>query len=257
MERRPSMSKGSVLETNVHGLKRYIPKPIRRQIRQECGFGCVICGLAIAQYEHIDPPFASAMTHDPRKMALLCAGCHDRVTRGHLSKQTVLEARAAPRTFARGFARNAFDFKHPFELYIGDSHLRDVRCVVKRGSDEWFVIEPAEAPEAPPRLSAKFFGPNGHVELEIAENEWRCASGVWDLKVEGPVIELRTQPREIMLRLKARPPYGLEIERLRMKYHDSGILIEADGSVCLTLRGTEVRMTGSDIVRADAVFNLA
>jgi len=61
-----------VNEINIHGLSRTIPEGIKRQVRQECGFGCVVCGLAIATYEHIDPPFKTAKDHDPSKIAYLC-----------------------------------------------------------------------------------------------------------------------------------------------------------------------------------------
>jgi len=57
--------------TNKHGLPRHIPPEIKRAIRQACGFGCVTCGSAIGQYEHIDPEFAEATSHDPEKMAYL------------------------------------------------------------------------------------------------------------------------------------------------------------------------------------------
>ena len=57
---------------NQYGLTRTIPEDIKRQVRQACGFGCVCCGLAIATYEHIDPEFHFAESHDPDKMAYLC-----------------------------------------------------------------------------------------------------------------------------------------------------------------------------------------
>lgn len=63
-------------ETNRHGLSRYIPPNIKRTIRKQCGFGCVVCGVAFSMYEHIDPEFCDAKEHDPNKMELLCGSCH-------------------------------------------------------------------------------------------------------------------------------------------------------------------------------------
>jgi hypothetical protein len=77
---------------NKLGLSRAIPEAIRRKIRQDSGFGCVICGLAIASYEHIDPEFHEATEHDPDKMTFLCEGCRSRVTRGVWSKDKVWKA---------------------------------------------------------------------------------------------------------------------------------------------------------------------
>jgi len=243
------------MTTNIHGLDRNIPEPIRRQVRQECGFGCVICGLAIAQYEHIDPTFADAEVHDPKKIALLCANCHDRITRGIWSKDFVLRARKNPKTFQQGYARDVFQYENPFDLVVGDSHFDNIRCIVRTSSgEEWFTIEPSETQEGPPRLSAKFFGPKGMLELEIIRNEWSCPTNLWDLKTEGQVLEVRRAPGEIALRLKARPPHGLEIQRLKMLFNGTGIEVKNDGTMRLVVNGAEIEMNTSDVSNADAVF---
>jgi len=169
----------------------------------------------------------------------------------------VLLARNSPITFSQGFTKDAFDFRDPFDLFVGDNCFRDVRCIVRMSTgEEWLTIEPPEAPGAPPCLSAKFFGPTGIPELEILRNEWRCSTGVWDLKVSGPIMEVRNTPHQVMLRLKARPPHGLEIQYLNMVFHQAGIVVETDGAVCLSIEGTEIRMSGSDVTSADAVFSL-
>jgi hypothetical protein len=216
-----------------------------------------MCGLAITQYEHIDPPYAEATSHDPAKIALLCGSCHDRVTRGMWSKHKVLEARLAPITFAKGYARDAFDFKVPFELFFGGNCFTDVCCIVRKSTgEEWFSIEPPEATGAPPRLNAKFFGSNGQPELEIYQNEWRCTTGVWDLEVYGSIIEIRAAPRKVMLRLRAMPPHGLELQYLDMIFQDTGILVDQHGTIHLSVAGTQIKMKGTEVAGADAVFNL-
>ena len=62
-------------ETNQHGLSRNIPAEVRRVLRAEAGFGCVKCGRAFAEYEHIEPEFASAREHAPKDMALCERTC--------------------------------------------------------------------------------------------------------------------------------------------------------------------------------------
>lgn len=213
--------------------------------------------MAISQYEHIDPPYAKATTHDPEKIALLCGSCHDRITRGMWSKEKVIEARLAPITFVKGYARDAFDFKVPFELFIGDNCLTDIRCIVRKSTgEEWFSIEPPEAVGAPPRLNVKFFGLDGQPELEIYQNEWKCTTGVWDLEVRGPVIEIRIAPRKVMLRLRSKPPHGLELRYLDMIFQGTGILVDEYGTVTLSMAGTQIQMKGTEVASSDAVFNL-
>src|SRR5437016_5533012 len=103
-------------ELNKYGLTRRPPAEVRRQIRQECNFGCVCCGLAIAQYEHIDPEFHEAKEHDPAKMAYLCGGCHDRVTRGVWSKAKVKADRKQPWAKQKGHCHDAFDIGADFPV---------------------------------------------------------------------------------------------------------------------------------------------
>ena len=79
-------------EVNQHGLSRYIPADVRRDVRHRSKFGCVVCRRGFYQYEHIDPPFEDAESHDPDHICCLCGSCHDSVTRGHLSKAMVIAA---------------------------------------------------------------------------------------------------------------------------------------------------------------------
>lgn len=65
--------------------------------------------VAVCVYEHIDPEFKDAQEHDPACMALLCGGCHDRVTRGYLSKQTVSRCRKDPWCLSNGRCHDSFD----------------------------------------------------------------------------------------------------------------------------------------------------
>jgi len=69
------------MDVNKHCLKREIPAAVKRTVRQACGFGCMVCGEAIYEYEHIDPEFAEAKEHSPDAIGLLCPTCHARVTR--------------------------------------------------------------------------------------------------------------------------------------------------------------------------------
>ena len=82
------------IKTNQHGLKRQIPPDVAFQVRSECGFGCVVCGNAVYEYEHIDPPFAEAKQHEAARIALVCGGCHSPKTRGFTSADLI---KAAPR----------------------------------------------------------------------------------------------------------------------------------------------------------------
>jgi len=77
---------------NQHGLVRHIPEAVKREVRKRSKNGCVVCRSLVYDYEHIDPAFTDARTHDPEKICLLCPGCHAEVTRGRLAKSQVTRA---------------------------------------------------------------------------------------------------------------------------------------------------------------------
>ena len=107
----------NMTEKNKHGLSRTIPGPVKRIIRQRCGFGCVICGLGFYDYEHFDPDFADATEHNPEGMTLLCSQCNQSRGRGRLSRETVAKANKNPKCLREGYANEMFDFhSEPIEI---------------------------------------------------------------------------------------------------------------------------------------------
>ena len=240
---------------NKYGLTDYIPAEVRRAVRRECGFGCVICGLAITQYEHFDPPFEEARAHHPAGIALLCGGCHDKKTRGFWSVSKVVEAHRSPITFKNGYARDAFDLRSPFVLRIGSSSFEDVSTIVRTHDGEyWFKIEEPEAKGAPIRLSVVFFDKSGHLSLEIQENEWRCFSGQWDTEAKDRTITVRRSPGDIVLEVVAEPPHGIHLTRLAMQKGDLGISVERNGRLTLTRAGGITTFEENLASGADAIF---
>jgi hypothetical protein len=119
---------------NKFGLSRDIPDPLKREARQACGFGCVICGASIVEYEHFDPDFAEAREHNPARIALLCPSCHANVTRKFWPKEKVKTARLAPRCKQTNFSWGAFDFgqRHPTIRFAG-TLLRNCQIPVAAG----------------------------------------------------------------------------------------------------------------------------
>ena len=82
---------------NRHGLKRHIPSKVSEKIRRDAGFGCIVCGDLVVEYEHIEPSFADAIEHDPEKMTLLCPKHHSRVTKGLISKKQIWKYKENPK----------------------------------------------------------------------------------------------------------------------------------------------------------------
>lgn len=62
-----------------------VPLPVKRQLRQEAGFGCCVCGLPIIQYHHIIPR-AIEEHNRPEDMMIFCPNHHDAATKGAMTE---------------------------------------------------------------------------------------------------------------------------------------------------------------------------
>jgi len=230
-------------DINKHGLRRYIKASVRREIRQHDGFGCILCGSAIYTYEHIDPVFEEATVHDPDKIALLCAGCHDRVTRGILSKETVKAAKKNPKCLRDGFSFGPFDIgaKYPI-VKIGTLTVLETPKIISILDDSVLEIEPPEFEGGPFRLSALLSNAKGEEILRIDKNEWKTPTLNWDVEVKGARIIVRNALGDIAVILRTDPPHSIILEQLNM-YH-RGATITAN----VTTNSMEVTdSTGSSI----------
>src|SRR4051794_8026602 len=89
-----------------------IPRPDARQIRQRCGFGCVMCGLPLYEYDHLDG-WANTYSHDPERVTLLCDKHHREKTGGLLPESLVEQANARPSNLQNTVSK-------PYSLYYGE-----------------------------------------------------------------------------------------------------------------------------------------
>lgn len=206
-------------EKNKHGLSRYIPEPVRREIRQRCGFGCVICGLGFYDYEHFAPDFAEATEHNPNGMTLLCSQCNQKRARGRLSAQTVAVANADPQCRKQGFANEMFDFhSEPIEVFFAGVSFYNCQHLIVVNDRPILSVQPPSVPGSPVRLSGVFCDAIGRESLKIKENEWFVDSDYWDVECIGSRITIRSALGEIVLVLRMNAPNGLIVERINMLF---------------------------------------
>ncbi len=71
---------------------RNIPLPIQREVRQRCGFGCVICGFPLYEYDHLKG-WPNVQEHIASDITLLCDKHHREATSGLLPREKVIEAK--------------------------------------------------------------------------------------------------------------------------------------------------------------------
>lgn len=76
-----------------------IPEPLKRQVRQRCGFGCVICGVPVYHYDHLEE-YSRVRVHEPDNLVLLCPNHHQDKTSHRLPKALLTKAAANPRNLS-------------------------------------------------------------------------------------------------------------------------------------------------------------
>lgn len=234
---------------NRFGLGRDIPSSIKREVRRRDGFGCVICGKAIYDYEHIDPEFSQASAHLADGIVLLCISCHGKKTRGFLSKATILKAKNNPKCRQQGFSFEEFDVGTDFpEIALGALNARNVTTLIEINGDSIFSIRPPLFENLPFRISAHLTNPDGTTVLKIEDNEWQSPIENWDVETGGGRIVIRRGPGDIILALRCEPPNRLVIERINMAYQGTIIRGREHDNVTITSpSGTKIALQSVSI----------
>lgn len=209
----------------------------------------MICGLAVYQYEHFDPPYEDASAHSSEGITLLCGSHHDKRTRGLLSSETVAEANANPWSKREGHSYDVFDTgPMPPSIVLGSVEFkcRDYAVALEtHGSPH--VLLGARAPEevgGPFRLSAMLCNENGSEILRIRDNEWSVFASSWDVEVVGRKITIRNGPGDVALRLRAESRDQLVVEHLRMFYKGVRVTCDEERGILLS-DGNSVHDLGS------------
>lgn len=215
------------MKKNKHGLPRYIPTPVRQNIRKQCGFGCVVCGFGITQYEHIDPEYKDAHEHDPLKMALLCGSCHDKVTRKIWSKVKIKKALASPKCLDNGYTSDIFDIGESIpSVEIGDSIWIDTPIIVQVQRVNILELKRSTENTGSIELSALFCNDQDEEVFRINKNIWQGDIRNWDIETVGQTITIRKSHKEVALKITINPKGMIIIDKINMTFKKSRIIGE-------------------------------
>lgn len=202
-------------DINKHGLPRDIPTYIKRQVRQRCGYGCVVCGKLFCQYHHFNPTFNEATAHVADGITLLCPFHHDQITNGRVSEDFISRHNANPYSVKNSNSKYLFeDLSYPLEVALGGLvFISPEGCLLRVDDNEVFSINNPPK-ENKPLITASFFSSSGNT-LKVVENEIIASTGSWDIETQGREIVIRDAPRDVFLHLKFTPPKRIEVIRLK------------------------------------------
>jgi hypothetical protein len=224
---------------NKYGLSRDIPSDVKRTVRQNSGFGCVVCGLSLYAYDHIDPPWAEAREHLPDRICLLCPNHHARKEKG-LSTQAIKAAYQAPWAKRIGYSHDP-EFRtcqRPLKLRLGNLVFNDPHEVLRVGGKLLLAVEDLE--EEHLALSGRFYDRTGQLLLEICRNEWRCQAGNWDVERVANSLVIREKAHKLSLQVIAESDHFLTFDNIAMNYMDVGLVTNKGDPIEISYKGKPV-----------------
>jgi hypothetical protein len=197
--------------------RRHIPAEVQRKVRQECYFGCVVCGVLPYHYDHFDVAFKDAEAHDPSKIALLCPNHHQEKTSKRLSDELIAQRRIhpwnkdAPRRWHPVLAPG------PFKLRFGGTVLYDNGEGVLINGKKLIDVQPPKNDDESWSLTGDLRNATGKQSLVIRDSEVLVHTGMWDVEMTGQTLTVRSGPGMLTARLILDGPQNMVIvDRLQM-----------------------------------------
>lgn len=225
-----------------------IPMPVKRKVRQGCGFGCVVCGLPLYEYDHL-VPYSEVKAHDPQNLVLLCDRHHREKTAGLLSRSQVAAAHALPYNVQ-------MEESYPYGL-----HYEGASCEALVGSNKIVWPELVDGSvvagiliddtpiigfavdEGRLLLTVQLLNDANELLLQIVESELTFSMSSWDVEFAGNRLTIRHAPEDIFVKLAFEPPYRVVIDRGR--FWRNGVELKVTPQELLIAGG--IQMAGVEI----------
>lgn len=245
---------------NAYGLTRPPSAPVCKAIREKCGFGCVVCGSAIVDYEHFNPEFKDAKSHDVDGMILLCPN-HHRSKGAFISRSTIAQAAAAPYCKQNGFAWVPLDLSNTTTL-IGPFIVLNCSVVLELEGEPVIWFNPPEEQGGPNRLNLILRDEAGADLVRIVDNVWSASPEARDVKLTsgdaGGRLEVHDEYGPVF-KAQVYPPHSVEIEVFRSwkNGHHYAIGRDKSGKAVVSKDGDLIMAYGSDNLVSSGCFAAA
>ena len=220
-----------------------IPGPMKRTVRQRCGFGCIICGLPLYEYDHMIE-YSIVNEHKAENLTLLCDKHHREKTNKLLSLEQVIEANKSPYNIING--QNS-----PYLLNFAGTDfsviLGDVRQSVPNVNPENDFIIPFLVNNKKlisfEIISGKLFfnlillDTENNLILKIVENELVYNAEQWDIEFIGRRLKIRTGLGKIIFDIEFLIPNSVQIYKAEFNCDGYWLKVENGG---FTARGFNI-----------------
>jgi len=209
---------------------RNIPLPIQREVRQRCGFGCVICGMPLYEYEHMEG-WAIVQRHNADEITLLCDQHHREKTAGLLPKEAVCAANGNPYNLREGISK-------PYDLHFSGKQAEVLiggngfTCEDQGYGTAMIPISVDGTPligfilaDDHLLLNLVIFDEFNCPVLHIKNNQLFYSTSPWDIQLVGKKLSVREARRKILIEIEFQPPNKVVINRGRFLRNGVEILV--------------------------------
>lgn len=207
-----------------------IPEPLKREVRQKCGFGCVICGIPVYHYDHIDE-YSKVKSHDLANLVLLCPNHHQDKTSHRLPKEKLDRAASTPRNlsyprsspyqfFMTGSQTNLWVGSNLFSFQFSEAASNIFTAIQISGRSVMSI----QHEDGNLLLNLVLSDRAGKEVLQIERGELIISTGVWDYRIEGRVVEIRSEAAKIDVKFSFLDD-GIRIDRGLFWANDRGVMV--------------------------------
>lgn len=234
---------------------RDIPDEIKREVRQRCGFGCVICGKPLYQYEHM-PGFANVLRHRAEEITLLCPDHHAEKTNKLLPVEVVERANADPYNKRAGVSPAYF------------LNFSGTRCEVKIGDNRFIAEDEGHGGWCIPLIidniplimfrledghllfSLRVFNDKDELILDISDNYVKYSVTPWDIQLVGRRLTIKASARNILLDMELYTPNIVHVRSGRFCLGGFELLVRPEYSVFVN---TGSLMAGCTVINGNGI----
>lgn len=212
-----------------------IPEHIKREVRRRCGFGCVICGHPLYDFEHMEE-WSVVQRHVAEEITLLCDSHHREKTAGLMAKVEVYEANKNPfnlrQKHSSDYILRLFGPKARFLIGRNAFQISDTRrnCIMIPILLHGRPIIMFEIIDNECFLNFTLFDKNGIPILVIEKNVLVYKIGIWDIFFIKNRLIVKQEKRNILLEIQFNPPTEVHIKKAKI-YCKEGILLITENEV--------------------------
>lgn len=219
-------------ETNRHGLQRSIPQDVKRAVRRDCGFGCVVCRRLPTHYDHFEPEFRDCTVHNPNGIALLCPTCHQDKTSGRLSAKRVAECRERASRIWSEPAWRTQSSGNSVQLMVGNNALFGQRARIAFGTTTLLEVRSTSDPVEPWTLAGTFVHGKGRI-VRFEDSEVVVCRDNWDVELVGDMMTFRAAQSIVVLQLVLQPDC-IRVEQLSLEWPSGALIhVSSNGNVAI------------------------